>query len=292
MAELIIDGQLQAIMGELSNEEYEALEKSLIDDHSNVEVYTWNGVLYDGTNRYRICTKHSLPFVEHVLAFTDRGAAMTWAINRQIARRNVSQEHRKLMLAELVKIGTEKTGNVTKAVSQVAKERNVGEATVWRAMEFSTAVENGPKKIKDAVAKGERVSQKKAVESLKVGKATPVFDDEPEPVARRSFDFKEMSVLYQKHRLCVQGSILWLKGLAENADEGQDGAYTRAARDRILDSVDKLKAIVDYIDQITPAAICPKCNGKKCGKCHQLGWVTKRIASNLGLLEEKANDMA
>ena len=50
----------------------------------------WNGILIDGYNRYKIVTKHNLPFNTVNKDFDSREEVLIWIISNQISRRNLT----------------------------------------------------------------------------------------------------------------------------------------------------------------------------------------------------------
>ena len=50
----------------------------------------WNGFIVDGHHRYKICTKHKLPFKTEEGKFEDEDDALIFIINNQMKKRNLS----------------------------------------------------------------------------------------------------------------------------------------------------------------------------------------------------------
>lgn len=58
-----IDPELNEVLPELSEEDYTALEKSLLSDgYKGAPIMVWGDVIVDGHNRYEICNKHHIPY--------------------------------------------------------------------------------------------------------------------------------------------------------------------------------------------------------------------------------------
>ena len=87
---LKINPALQSVMPPLQNNEMELLTQSLLEEGCREPLVIWNGMLVDGHNRYRICHEYDIPFAVVEMEFSDLGAAITWSIRNQIARRNLT----------------------------------------------------------------------------------------------------------------------------------------------------------------------------------------------------------
>lgn len=85
----------------LSSDEYEALERSILDEGVRDPIVTWRGWIVDGHNRYEIATAHGLDFKTTEMDFEDENAAKEWMILNQFARRNISAYQRSLLALQL-----------------------------------------------------------------------------------------------------------------------------------------------------------------------------------------------
>jgi hypothetical protein len=101
---MIIDPKLKAYIRPLSENEYQALESSILADGCRDALVVWDGILIDGHNRYSICTKHELEFDTVEMAFKNIDEAKEWMLLNQLGRRNLSDYDRTvlaLMLEDL-----------------------------------------------------------------------------------------------------------------------------------------------------------------------------------------------
>jgi hypothetical protein len=88
----IIDPVFSTLLPELTEEESAALEKSLIEEGCRDPLLTWQGILIDGHNRLRICTRRGIRFeTKEVTSLGNRGEAEDWILDNQMARRNLSK---------------------------------------------------------------------------------------------------------------------------------------------------------------------------------------------------------
>lgn len=86
-----IDSKIEKILPALSETEYKALEKSLVDNgYQGAPIIVWRGKIIDGHNRYKICLKHKIKFTVQNMEFKDEEEAITWMIRQQLSRRSLS----------------------------------------------------------------------------------------------------------------------------------------------------------------------------------------------------------
>jgi len=85
-----IDSTLKNYIPKISDEEYAQLEKNLLENGCREPLVTWNNILLDGHNRYKICTKHDLKFKTVTVKLANKNAAFAWMIRNQFGRRNIS----------------------------------------------------------------------------------------------------------------------------------------------------------------------------------------------------------
>ena len=158
---LIVDPEFEEKIPRLSEEEFQLLEQLILEeDRIKDPIVTWNGIIVDGHNRYRIMLKHpeiQIPFDIYEKEFPDRFAAIAWICRNQLGRRNLTPEDRKYLIgkqyeAEKLTVGGQ-IGNQNRAIrstqngnfenlktcERIAQENNVGKNTVVRAEQFITS---------------------------------------------------------------------------------------------------------------------------------------------------------
>jgi hypothetical protein len=86
-----IDPEFRDLIPPLSPEEFDQLEKSVVARGLLSPLLVWKeeGILVDGHNRHKICTKHGIGFETVEMEFADRTSAMLWIIDNQFGRRNL-----------------------------------------------------------------------------------------------------------------------------------------------------------------------------------------------------------
>ena len=92
--DIIIDPEFSKLLIPLADEEFQLLEKSIVEEGCRDHLIVWTGtnILIDGHNRYKICTKHEIPFEVNYMYFEDRMDAYKWIISNQLGRRNITPE--------------------------------------------------------------------------------------------------------------------------------------------------------------------------------------------------------
>jgi len=92
---ITINAVLQAYIDPLTDSEYAALERSLLNEGCRDALVLWNDVLIDGHNRYAICRKHDIAFktIQNT-SFESIDDVMLWMIDNHLARRSVSDFQR------------------------------------------------------------------------------------------------------------------------------------------------------------------------------------------------------
>ena len=102
--EFKIDDEFRSLIPPLTDDESQRLEKSILDEGVREPIITWNGVIIDGHNRYRICQKHGIDCPNREREFDSRDAAKIWIIENQFARRNINGYVRSLLVLQLKKL--------------------------------------------------------------------------------------------------------------------------------------------------------------------------------------------
>lgn len=93
--DLKINEEFKSLIPSLTDEEYEGLEQSIIQDGCRDRIVTWNGYIIDGHNRYEICNKHNITFeVLEKDNFASEADVKLWMIENQLGKRNLPTEAR------------------------------------------------------------------------------------------------------------------------------------------------------------------------------------------------------
>jgi len=155
---IIIDEEFKLLLPSLDKITFESLEQSLLTYGARDPLVVWNNILIDGYNRYKICTEHNIPFTTVSMTFSSREEVLTWIIDNQISRRNLTQielSHFRGLYFNAVKVmrgssnqyseksafhqsdGKQKSLNTAK---EVGKRFNVSSATIERDSRVANAL--------------------------------------------------------------------------------------------------------------------------------------------------------
>ena len=167
-AAIKVDPEFQARIPTLTLEEHEHLEKSILAEGCQDAIVTWNNVIVDGHHRYEICNRLGLPFRRRTIVFGSREEALRWIDENQLARRNLTDQQRKLIVGRLYKKTKPAQGgtgaNQNKGPKDVpatsakalGEKLGMSERSVRRAAEFAATVEADPD-LAARVARGEKI---------------------------------------------------------------------------------------------------------------------------------------
>jgi hypothetical protein len=146
---ITINEDLRAYIDPLTEDEYAALERSLLTEGCRDALVLWGELLVDGHNRYRICQKHGLPF--HTVqnhAFQSMDDVYLWMIDNHLGRRSVSDFQRGVLALRKKEIMSARLAQA-KVPSVEGKS---ADATV------TVKAEASPQLTRDAIARAARVS--------------------------------------------------------------------------------------------------------------------------------------
>ena len=88
---LKINPDFENLIPPLSEDEFNGLEKSILEEGVREPIVTWRGYIVDGHNRYKIATKYGLDFDTVEYDFADEAAVKLWMIRNQLSRRNLEK---------------------------------------------------------------------------------------------------------------------------------------------------------------------------------------------------------
>ncbi len=170
----------------LSQSEYENLKQSLLQDGCRDAIVTWNGIILDGHNRYRICEENGIPYKTIEMSFEDEEHAHLWMVKNQLAKRNIKTFQKCEMIYPLEKIISEevlerkktdsgqkfapKTADVMAAYIDISH-------TTWKKAKY--IIENADDEMKAKIRNG-KMSIHAAYKKLKFEEA----DKKYEPIVK------------------------------------------------------------------------------------------------------------
>jgi len=96
-----ISKELEVLIPPLTSEEFKQLERNILEEGIRDPLVTWNGILVDGHNRYRIAKEYDIDFETVEKEFADMNAVKEWMINNQFGRRNLNNYQRSVLALQL-----------------------------------------------------------------------------------------------------------------------------------------------------------------------------------------------
>lgn len=146
---ITINEDLRAYIDPLTEDEYAALERSLLSEGCRDALVLWGDLLVDGHNRYGICQKHGIPFnTVQNQTFQSMDDVHLWMIDNHLGRRSVSDFQRGILALRKKEI---LSSRLEQARTQ---QSSAGSAEVDPA----APTEAGPTLTRQAVARAARVS--------------------------------------------------------------------------------------------------------------------------------------
>jgi len=102
---LTIDAEFERLIPGLRPEEFKQLEANILRDGCQEPLAVWKtdgkNILLDGHNRFVLCEKHGKSFETVFVDLADRDDAKLWIAERQLGRRNLSDDQRAVIANEV-----------------------------------------------------------------------------------------------------------------------------------------------------------------------------------------------
>ncbi len=92
-----IDPEFQRLIPPLRPDELAQLEANILRDGCLEPLSIWRKLLLDGHKRLEICQQHNKPFAVKEITLSDRDHAKAWITQRQLGRRNLTDDQRAMV---------------------------------------------------------------------------------------------------------------------------------------------------------------------------------------------------
>jgi len=191
--------ELESLIPPLSNEEFKQLERNILEEGIREPLITWNGILIDGHNRYRIAQEHDINYETLEKEFDNINRVKEWMIHNQFGRRNLSNYQRSVLALQLEDVFREKAkenqaiqfkGISLKQISaevkpietrqEIAKVANVSHDTIAKVKKIEA---NATPEVKEKLNTGQmsineayKEIKKEENEQLKTQKAIEIIE--------------------------------------------------------------------------------------------------------------------
>ncbi|AMO99323.1 hypothetical protein CAter282_1437 [Collimonas arenae] len=144
-----VNPDLRAYIDPLTEDEFAALERSLLSEGCRDALVLWGDLLVDGHNRYGICQKHGIPFnTTQNKTFQSMDDVHLWMIDNHLGRRSVSDFQRGVLALRKKEIVAARASQAQTRQSSVESAESDGAAQS----------ESEPPLTREAVARAARVS--------------------------------------------------------------------------------------------------------------------------------------
>jgi 16S rRNA G966 N2-methylase RsmD len=168
---IIVDPEFRNLIPPLQSEEYSALEKSLTESGCRDPLVVWSGknILLDGHNRLKICKEKSIDFQTVSVELVDRLDAKLWIMTNQLSRRNLTDDQRAMIVAEIAVVEVE-----------ISKRERAAKGTPARESKKEGTLEDNmsPKVSNDRVR--EKAAKRSGLPERKIRNAMALLKDQPE----------------------------------------------------------------------------------------------------------------
>lgn len=169
MENIIVTEELKAYIDPLTEDEYAALERSILAEGCRDALVLWGDILVDGHNRHSICTKHGLPFqtVQNT-RFKSMEDVQLWMIDQHLGRRSVSDFQRGVLALRKKEIMEARRLAV---LSDPSPEASSAEAEAPTSATGAPVPDAPPLKSREAIARAARISSATVTQIEKIQKA-------------------------------------------------------------------------------------------------------------------------
>jgi len=223
--------ELESLIPPLSNEEFKQLERNILEEGIREPLITWNGILIDGHNRYRIAQEHDINYETIEKEFDNIFFVKVWMIYNQFGRRNLSNYQRSVLALELEDVFKEKAKerqirkpesviqiseqqNSIVSIKEVAKLANVSHDTIAKVKKIEA---NATPEVKEKLNTG-TMSINEAYKEIKKEEVETKRKE-----IRETFEKQDVEVKDKKYRI-IYADPPWKYGNAmpEYVTEPQD----------------------------------------------------------------------
>lgn len=149
MVELRIDPEFRDKIPPLTEAEFEQLRENILADGEVYEpITTWNNVIIDGHNRWRIIQENpQIPFRTKEMDFADKWAAFEWIYRKQLGRRNLAEPQKAYIIGKMYEarkksVGAQE-GHIGRNQHTVANVDKMSESATRREIKDGTSGEIG-----------------------------------------------------------------------------------------------------------------------------------------------------
>ena len=163
---IVIDPEFKSLIPPLLPDEFKLLEHNITHDGCHEPLTVWGDILIDGHNRYKSCQRHHVQFKVEKLAFTSRDHVKLWIVERQLGRRNLTDDQRSIIANEMRELRSR--------LAQSKAAKFAADARWNDASDLAESTKSDrPTNNRKAVAKEHDLPEKKIRHAAAIKKADP-----------------------------------------------------------------------------------------------------------------------
>jgi len=188
---LEIKKEFKELIPALTAEEFKQLEDNCLAEGIREKILTWNGIIIDGHNRYKIATKWNLDYETEAKHFNDEYDVREWMLNNQLGRRNVTKEQKDYLIGKRYENEKQRHGGargqnvpLQRTSEKIAKEVGVSDKQVKRNEQFAKGIDKLGDELKQQVLQGKAKINKADLQELAKAEDTFVATSEKEILAK------------------------------------------------------------------------------------------------------------
>ena len=167
---ITINETLRAYIDPLTENEYAALERSLLAEGCRDALVLWGEVLIDGHNRYAICRQHDIAFrtVQND-SFASIEDVQLWMIDNHLARRSVSDFQRGVLALRKKEIVAARAGTADDNQPAAAEAADAPAAKPMQTRQDTARIAGISSNTIGQIEKIQRAATPELVQAVRVG---------------------------------------------------------------------------------------------------------------------------
>ena len=224
---LNIDPEIESLHLPLKKVSLKELEATISEKGPIRPIKIWNGFIIDGHKHYRIYREKKIPFSIKEYAFNNRFDAMAWVCQRNLLRKDLTEEYRKYYIGKLFlsKYASAEEQGITKEQylakgesvprdtpvytrqdisNEIGKAYNISNTAIYTSRQYAEAIDTLKEKEKDIAISILTGNARISIENvIKLSALTPeeLKSIKPRFTEKQDTDHKRLSMSDIRHDL-------------------------------------------------------------------------------------------
>ena len=224
---LNIDPEIESLHLPLKEKSLKALEATISEKGPIRPIKVWEGFIIDGHKHYRIYREKNIPFSIKEYNFNNRFDAMAWVCQRNLLRKDLTEEYRKYYIGKLFlsKYASAEKQGITKEQylargesvprdtpvytrqdisNEIGKVYNISNTAIYTSRQYAEAIDTLKEKEKDIAISILTGNARISIENvIKLSTLTPeeLNSIKPRFTERQDTDHKRLSMSDIRHDL-------------------------------------------------------------------------------------------